>query len=174
MSSKYPHLNPALAPDTTLMRYDISKKARNTLSPDAWHAHASSLATAVPTRHLRLISKHFPWTIEIVVYDAQAVVTCQSVWDALYSAMQEEIVDSEWGFIAMDRKRREATERARRKRLDMRDSDTRYKRVDYLGDMPIFKGLERDTDFEGNRVMKGVEPCAETWVVKLGDRKSVV
>lgn len=37
-------------------------------------------------RQIRLISKEFPWTIDIM---ALSPITCELVWDALYAGLQE-------------------------------------------------------------------------------------
>jgi hypothetical protein len=146
------------------MRYNVSRKPDHSISQTAYHAHRHILATAVPCQHLRLISKAFPWTIEILVPGG---VTCESVWDALYAALQEHIMDSEWGMIVQDKKKKETVEKAHKKRIE-KDLDSMYKRIDFLGENVIFKGLEKDTQYEKERLLKGIERCAETWIVKLG------
>ncbi|KAJ7497647.1 hypothetical protein FB451DRAFT_1212248 [Mycena latifolia] len=150
-SAKYPTLNPALASDSTQIRYDVRKKARNEIAP----------ASAT---HVRLISKAFPWSIDIM---SNTPVTCEAVWDALYAGLQQHIADSEWGIVIGDKKLRETIEKAARRRVES-DPDARLKRIDWLGGNTIFKGLDRMEEFQEQRLLPGEEPCVETWVVKLG------
>jgi len=161
--SKYPSLNPSLAEDTTLLRFDVKQKPSTTLLASTFYANRHNFALAAPTRHMRLISKSFPWQIDIMT---QTNVTCEDVWESLYVALQQPIVDSEWGFIIKDAKQREAMEVAMKKRIEG-DADKRPKRIDYLGNVTLFRGLGRDDDLVKLRLMPHSPPCAETWVIKL-------
>ncbi|KAJ6625824.1 hypothetical protein B0H10DRAFT_2211702 [Mycena sp. CBHHK59/15] len=162
-SAKYPTLNPILASDTTPIRYDVRKKARNEIAPATYMPNRQLYATASAAMHVRLISKAFPWSIDVM---SNAPVTCEAIWDALYAALQEHIVDSEWGIVLGDKKLRETIEKAARKRGES-DGDSKLKRIDWLGGNTIFKGLDRMEEFQEARLLHGSEPCAETWVVKL-------
>lgn len=167
LSTKYPKLNPILAADTTLLRFDVKKKPRTEILASTYYSNCHVPATANGVAHLRLISKAFPWAIDII---SQTPVTCEAVWDALYSALQEPIADSEWGMIIGMKKQREIVEKAAKKRIeaDTRNEDKRMKRIDYLGDVTLFKGLDKDEDYEKLRLPPGEKPCPETWVVKFG------
>ena len=88
------------------------------------------------------------------------------VFDALHSGLQQPLVDSEWGFVAPDKKLRESIEKAAKTRSD-KDGEKALKRIDYLGDNTHFKGLEKVEDFEKARLLPGKQVVAETWVVKL-------
>ena len=106
-------------------------------------------------------------------------ITCEDVWGSLCATLQQPIIDSEWGIIIKDEKQKEAIEAAMKKRIDSEsesnankrykviDVDKRPKRIDYLGDMTLFKGLGKDDDFVKLRLMPHSPPCAETWVIKL-------
>lgn len=122
-------------------------------------------AMAIPTYHIRLISKAFPWSIEI---KSTTPITCAAVWDALHSALQENIADSEWGMLAGEKKLRETIEKAAKKR-GQSDADKALKRIDWLGDATIFRGLEKVEDFQKIRLLPGSDLVAETWVVKMSD-----
>ncbi|CAK5265491.1 unnamed protein product [Mycena citricolor] len=161
-SVKYPTLNPILALGTTTVRYDVRGQARNEIAQAIYMPNRLLVATSNQATHVRLISKAFPWSIEIV---SASPVTCEVIWDALYKALQEPIADSEWGIIILDRKQRETIEKAAKKRSD--NQDARYKRIDWLGGATIFKGLEKLEEFQDMRMLPGAEPCAETWVVRM-------
>ncbi|KAJ7594527.1 hypothetical protein C8J56DRAFT_440326 [Mycena floridula] len=164
-SSKYPNLHPMLAADSMALRFDISKKPRMAIPPAAYYTTAGASAMAGQVTSMRLISKHFPWSIEI---NASPAITCEAVWDSLYSAMQEYLADSEWGLL--EDKQRESIVKAAKKRVEGNsDGDKRLKRVDYLCGDTLFQGLYKDEGFATDRLLPGLKPCPETWVVKLSD-----
>ncbi|KAJ7217698.1 hypothetical protein GGX14DRAFT_549959 [Mycena pura] len=165
-STKYPTLHPVLASDTTQVRYDVRKKARNDIPPATYVPVRGQFATATSASHVRLISKAFPWSIDVM---SNTPVTCEAVWDALHVALQQPIQDSEWGFIVGEKKLRETVDKAARRRAETDGEETlTLKRIDWLGSNTIFKGLDRLEEFQEVRLLPGVEPCTETWVVKLG------
>ncbi|KAJ7646990.1 hypothetical protein FB45DRAFT_892012 [Roridomyces roridus] len=167
LSNKYPGLNPILAADANPMKYDVRKKARNEIAPATYMPIRNLYATSSSAVHIRLISKSFPWSIDVM---SNTPVTVEAIWDALYAALQQHIADSEWGILVndKDRKYREAIEKATKRRVDAGDADSRLKRIDWLGAQTLFKGLEKVDGFQELRLLPGAEDCPETWVVKLG------
>ncbi|KAF8828694.1 hypothetical protein HHX47_DHR3000278 [Lentinula edodes] len=164
-SAKYPSLHHILAVDSTTLKIDIKQKPRAGINASTFYAYADMYAMAIPTYHIRLISKAFPWSIEI---KSTTPITCAAVWDALHSALQENIADSEWGMLAGEKKLRETIEKAAKKR-GQSDADKALKRIDWLGDATIFRGLEKVEDFQKIRLLPGSDLVAETWVVKMSD-----
>jgi hypothetical protein len=114
------------------------------------------------TNQIRLYSKSFPWSIDI---RSTTPITCEDVWDAIYTALQEPIADSEWGLIIADKDRKIIIETAMSSRGG---PDMHMKRVDWLGDRTMFKGLEQDDDFQKARLVPGTVSCSDTYLVKLG------
>lgn len=163
-SHKYPNLNPILAADTTLLRYDIRKKPRDIILATTYFQSCHTPALAHHCSHVRLISKAFPWTIE--VKSNQASITCELIWDSIYHALQEPLADSEWGMVVTDKATRERVEKAAKKRQEI-DKDNRLKRIDLLGETTLFKGLEKDEEYEKLRLLPRASNCSETWVVRL-------
>lgn len=84
-SAKYPTLNPILASDSTQVRYDVRKKARNEIAPATYMPNRGLTATANAAAHVRLICKAFPWSIDVM---SNSPVTVEAVWDALYAAVR--------------------------------------------------------------------------------------
>jgi hypothetical protein len=80
--------------------------------------------------------------------------------------LQEPLADSEWGAAVVDKERREKILKAAKKRQE-KDKDKWLKRIDWLGETTLFRGLEQDADFEKLRLLPGVQACSETWVVRL-------
>ncbi|GLB37002.1 hypothetical protein LshimejAT787_0400530 [Lyophyllum shimeji] len=164
VSSKYPKLHPLLASDTTRLRFDVKRKPQE-IDATTYFANRHISATEAGVRKLRLISKAFPWTIDI---ESPVPVTCEAVWEALYHALQEPIADSEWGLILKIKKQREVVDKAAKKRMDEdRGDEVKLRRIDYLGEATWFKGLDKDDDFEKLRLLPGAQGCPDTWVVSF-------
>ncbi|TFK44135.1 hypothetical protein BDQ12DRAFT_672446 [Crucibulum laeve] len=164
-SAKYPNLNPILAADTTLLRFDVRKKPRTEIIASTYYSNRHAPAFATPVTTMRLWSKSFPWAIDIV---SPTPLTCEAIWEALHNGLQEPIVDSEWALIMGNKKMREVLEKGLKKRTEEDpQADKRPKRIDVLGDATLFKGLEKDEDFQKVRMIPGGQVVAETWVVKL-------
>ena len=86
----------------------------------------------------------------------------------MYLALQEYIVDSEWGFITRDEKMRRIVENAMKKRISADPmADKRPKRIDLLGDSTLFRGLEKDDDYTKAMLLPTAKGWSETWVIKL-------
>lgn len=161
--SKYPNLNPALAADTTLIRYDVRKAPCDGILLSTAAQLGPTPALSSTSSAIRIISRSFPWTLDI-----SAPVTCIAVFDGLYKMLQEPLADSEWGIVCtLDKSRRETIEKAAKARSE-RDKVKKLKRIDWLGDTTAFKGLEKDEEFEKKRLLPEVAACPETWVVKFG------
>jgi hypothetical protein len=161
-STLYPNLNPILAADTTLVRFDVKKRPLEEIQGTTFHTNRQAAATMNSTTQIRLCSKFFPWSIDI---KSTTPITCEDVWDAIYTALQEPLADSEWGLIISDKDRKFIIETAMSKR---EGPDMHMKRVDWLGDNTMFKGLEQDEDFQKARLFPGTVSCSDTYIVKLG------
>jgi hypothetical protein len=163
-SRKYPNLNPILASDTTLLRYDVRNMPKDAILSTTYNTNCHTPCLATPTSHIRLISKSFPWTID--VKSAHSSITFELLLDAIYYGLQEPLADSEWGMAVADKDQREMILKAAKKREE-KDKDKRLKRIDWLGENILFKGLEQDGDFEKLRLLPRAQGCPETWVVRL-------
>ncbi|KAF8658237.1 hypothetical protein AX16_002014 [Volvariella volvacea WC 439] len=164
MSKKYPTLNPALASDVTHIRFDVKTKPSQSIHPAAYQANRLLYATANKATAIRLISRSFPWTIDI---QSPLPITCEGVWDAIHTALQAPIVESEWALIsAFDTKHKDLLAKIIKKREEGGEPPL-LKRIDYLGDATILKGLEKDEDYSRSMLLPGGKAIPETWVVKL-------
>ncbi|PFH53707.1 hypothetical protein AMATHDRAFT_54141 [Amanita thiersii Skay4041] len=165
VSKKWPKLNQLLAAGETLVRYDVRKHPKDVILGNTYviEGHQPAVVGSPGVSRMVIISKVFPWSIEIKLTPHQ--LTCRHVWDALHDALDQPIDDSEWGMIVtQDKKIRETVEKAALHRLKNDKSGKKLKRIDFLGDKTMFKGLERDEEFEKIRLLPGSEACAETWV----------
>ena len=147
------------------MRFDVRSPPRDGIFVNTYlyHGLQPALITEAPITKMRLYSKVFPWTIDIV--SAQHPITCRDIWDAIHRALQQDIEDSEWGVIVLANKWRDAVEKAAKSRMEREKSSKKLKRIDFLGDSTMFKGLEKDEAQEKLRLLPGTEACAETWFV---------
>jgi hypothetical protein len=161
-SALYPNLNPILAADTTLVRFDVKKRPLEEIQGTTFHTNRQAAATMNSTTQIRLFSKSFPWSIDI---KSTTPITCEDVWEAIYTALQAPLADSEWGMIIGDKDRKVIIETAMGKR---EGPEMHMKRVDWLGDNTMFKGLEQDEDFQKARLFPGTVSCSDTYIVKLG------
>ena len=164
---KHPSLHPILAADTTLARVDVRfPPSTEAALPGATHyAYRHAHATVTQASHVRLISKDFPWSIDIKT--GGHPVTCDDVWNALHTALQQPLADSEWGALSHDASRAKKVQKAAKQRQSEGDKDKGLKRVDWLADSFTFRGLERDDDFAKRRLVYVDNECEETWVVKM-------
>jgi len=159
-----------MASDTTLARFKVTGKPRQEILASTFFTFRHIPALATPTTHMRLFSKHFPWSIEI---PSQQDITCEKIWSAIWSALQQPLEDSEWGMLCAGgetgQKRIDEIRAANRKRLDLNSfADKRLLRCDYLGEKVWFVGLEKDEQYQNKRLMPGLQPMEEnTWLVAM-------
>lgn len=164
-SAKYPALNPILADDTTLLRFDLKIKPSTAIMTSIYYSHRPMIVFENKAKKMRLLSKAFPWTIDI---DSLSPITVEDVWEAMFGALQQPIMESEWGFVVRDGKKREEIEAAVKKRVTADPtSDKRPLRIDYLGETTLFRGLEKDDDFAKAMLLPPHKLWSETWIVKL-------
>ena len=153
--------------DTTLALVDVRfQPSTEAALPNAtYYAYRHAYATATQASHLRLISKDFPWLIEIKT--GGHPVSCDNVWTAVYTALQEPLAESEWGILSNDLSKAKKVQKAAKQRQSEVDKDKVLKRVDWVADNFIFRGLEKDDDFAKRRLAYLDSDCEETWVVKM-------
>jgi len=152
---------------STLARIVIRKppSTESSLQSSTYYAYRHAYATANYATHVRLISRDFPWSVDIKTQYGTPV-TCEDIWNAVYSALQQPLADSEWGMIVGDKDRARKIERAAKKRQEI-DKGKKLKRLDWLGDAYLFRGLEKDDEFSKRRTAYAEEECPETVIVKM-------
>lgn len=139
----------------------------------SWMKGRTDPATFPRLTHIRLISPHFPWTIEVESPESQGSgVTCGEVASIIFEFFQRLIDKAEWGMIPLD-KQREVTVAYRRNRSTEKgmpggDMPEAMARVDILGNKTIFGGLVRDDDYVRQRL--GSLCGGATFVLLLHDR----
>ena len=166
-SQKYPILHPILAADTTLARVDVRfhPTSEGAFPNATYYAYRHAHATATQASHVRLISKDFPWCIDVKTTGHP--VTCDDVWNALHAGLQQSLADSEWGVLSHDPTKAKKVQKAAKQRQSEVDKDKALKRVDWVADNFIFRGLDKDDEFAKRRLAYVNNECEETWVVKM-------
>lgn len=116
--------------------------------------------TSTGAGHVLILSKYFPWSIEIG--PKERAITASDVLHELYDLLHKDLDDAVWGMS--DENTRAAILRAR----DLRDpGDERLKNVDLLTKRVMFQGLYRDEKFLRQRIQPGSQQVVETWLVEL-------
>ncbi|KAF9444006.1 hypothetical protein P691DRAFT_712503 [Macrolepiota fuliginosa MF-IS2] len=174
-SKKWPVLNAVIATDTTLARFKVTNKPSQEILASTFYTFRHVPALATPTTHMRLFSKQFPWCIEI---PSQRDITCEMIWNAVWSLLQQPLEDSEWGMLCAGgdagQKRIDEIIAANKKRLELNSfGDKRLLRCDYLGENVWFVGLEKDEQYQKKRLLPGSkqaqQPMEEnTWLISMG------
>jgi hypothetical protein len=163
---KCPNLHPILSADTTNVRIDLRvPPTSDDIQLPAYYVYRHAPATEDYALHIRLVSKDFPWSIE-VNSKYNEPVTCEGIWASLYALLQEPVADSEWGMVVADKERAKKIEKAAKKRQET-DKNKQLKRIDFLADSYIFKGLEKDDEFMKRRTVFFKEECPETYIMKM-------
>ena len=186
-ASKYPNLNPVLAVDTTYVKYDLRSEPLSSIHTSIHQTNAPSPAitkgkwkpgthgTSAYASEVRIVSKAFPWTLDVRGRPGE-VLTVGTIWDALHALLQEPVADSEWGAVLVyDKGKREGILKAAKERIEHERKQGKpgagavpLKRIDFLGEHTLFRGLERDETFEEHRLLPGAKAAAEIWVAKMG------
>ncbi|KAL0947824.1 hypothetical protein HGRIS_013892 [Hohenbuehelia grisea] len=177
-SEQYPSLNPLLAADVTMKRLDM-RKPPVTQPLESRYIHlkeapALDAAQCASPNTMRLVFRDLPWAVLVRASPGKRL-TCRMVWDQLYLSLQKPVKDSEWGALhcldegaQCDNARRAAAERGSKSAmLSKKYRQEPIRRVDFLGPICYFAGLERDDEFVKIRTLPGSEPAPDTWVVKM-------
>ncbi|KAI6040623.1 hypothetical protein EDC04DRAFT_1459517 [Pisolithus marmoratus] len=159
--SRYPRINAILAEDTTLIQYDVRRAPSCSLLLMVPQL-GRTLALPSPSSAIHIVSSEFPWSLDI-----PAPVTCAAVFEGLYDMLQKPMTDSEWGSVVFGKSRYWTILAAAKARAET-DGVMKLKRIDWLGNMTAFKGLEKNPEFESTRRMPWMAPGPETWVVRFG------
>ncbi|KAG1827499.1 uncharacterized protein BJ212DRAFT_1256472 [Suillus subaureus] len=149
-----------------LVLYDVRKSVKEEIKEITMSGLSAMLNVGMT--EIRIISKAFPWSIDIKA-PAGYHVTCNSVFRALHDQLQNYITDVEWAIVAVDKTRKKAICEAANLR-QKKDKDNKLKRIDWLGDMTVFKGLEEDKEFENEICLRGQMTVTGTWVARFGKK----
>jgi len=149
------------------IRCDVRKPVEEAILSGAWQQVRNATAFEKVTCKILIISKAFPWSIDVSARSGD-VVTCGDIFKALHKKLQKPIKGVEWAIVA-DRTRGKTIKEAAESR-QKKDRDKQLKRIDWLGDMTMFEGIEKDEEWEKKMRLPTSRSVPETWVVKFGSR----
>ncbi|KAF7315880.1 hypothetical protein MIND_00104500 [Mycena indigotica] len=171
---------PLHVPPTSHISYDVrcppstirvSPSTQNTRAGPAYRFSDLNIPFCPSSRpikrphSIRLISKDFPWAIEVCSIGA---ITCQEILIALYDSLQTPLTDTDWGFASEELRGR--IFRAWERRHTPTPDGGPLRRVDVLGTRCRLQGFCRDEEFATKRSLPGQESRGElvdTWIVKF-------
>ncbi|OCH93514.1 hypothetical protein OBBRIDRAFT_885494 [Obba rivulosa] len=98
-----PEVNPLLGPPEEggdhlawNMLFSVAQCQRTTEDPGlSWRAGRQAPATWPRITHLRLISRAFPWVIEVTASTASLGVTCSDVVEGIYASLQQRVTQAQ-------------------------------------------------------------------------------
>lgn len=144
-------------------------------------AHFEAPLTSPPTSAIKVISKDFPWEIDVESADEQTPVTIADLLNAVHDTLQKHITNSEW-WIVTDKVRdavsnqyvkncdRSSAANPRKYEIEKpREKSEGLRRVDWLLNNVVLMGLERDDVFAAQRVREK-DVRAITWILVTGPK----
>lgn len=147
-------------------------------------AHLDAPITSPPTNQIKVISKIFPWEIDVESAADDLPVTVADLINAVHDSLQKHISSSEW-WIVTDQARekvsaqyikncdRSSAGNSRRFEIEKpREKSEGLRRVDWLLDNIAVMGLEKDDAFVSQR-FRDRETRAMTWLLVTGPKRSM-
>jgi hypothetical protein len=140
-------------------------------------AHLEAPITSPPVASIKIISKVFPWEIDVDSEDASVAVTVGDLLAAVHDALQKHITNSEWWIVTDANRERVSTQyvkncdqssagSSRHKQVveKPRKKEEGLRRIDWLLDNFVMHGLERDDAYAALR-FRDREIRDRTWVL---------
>lgn len=156
-----------------------------TRSPQPIPEHElSQSATTPPVVHLRIITEHIPWTIDVrgrtsLQNDPSSRVRVVDVLEAIHKSLRTGITNEEWNRLqktSRDQIKKAYSRRCLASRafaLTGYEEKRGVRRVDYLEDKTMFLGLTMKPPVEQNDgYMRRGNAEESTWVMMLGSHSS--
>jgi len=144
-------------------------------------AHLDAPLTSPPSNRIKVISKAFPWEIDVESADETVPVTINDLINAVHESLQKHISGSEW-WIVTDQVRekvsaqyvkncdRSSAGNPRRYEIEKpREKTDGLLRVDWLLDNIVMMGLERDDSYAAQR-FRDKETRSITWLLVTGSK----
>jgi len=145
-------------------------------------AHLDAPITSPPTTQIKVISKAFPWEVDVESAADDLPVTVGDLINAVHECLQKHISGSEW-WIVTDQQRekvsaqyvkncdRSSAGNPRRFEVEKpREKSEGLRRVDWLLDNIVMMGLEKDETYIAQR-FRDRETRASTWVLVTGPKR---
>jgi len=143
------------------------------------HMHLKSGVTQPNISSMKIISKLFPWEIDVSSGSPNVPVTVEDLINAVHETLQKHITNPEWWIVTQDVRDRvtksyivnceapNVEKRGRRLVTKARNRKEGLRRIDWLLDNCVMKGLVKDDTFAKSRnIGEGIRDT--TWVLVLG------
>ncbi|EJD03070.1 uncharacterized protein FOMMEDRAFT_168141 [Fomitiporia mediterranea MF3/22] len=183
-SPRNPSLHFLLARDSARensFTLDLNIDPCHIVPPSVYQNYGALWVTRDRPLHFRIVSREFPWVIDIRAGEAleggERGVTCGDVWSHLYHELAKSISNEDWAHLSD----MAATDRVARGRHEYLVDLARQQigsgnnvslvRLDWLMRKTVFVGLERDEGYRlsTQRLLPGSERCTETWVAHFAE-----
>jgi len=145
-------------------------------------SHLGASITSPATTSIKVISKLFPWEIDVQSANSNTPVTVEDLIIAVHDALDKHITGSEWWIVTEDVRTkvsaqylkncdRSSTGEGRHKGEveKPRHKKEGLRRVDWLLDNFVMKGLEKDEAFSSTRI-RDKDIRDQTWVLVTGPK----
>jgi len=173
---------------TPHLHYDLRDfPSRALVSTNSSFSLSDSLLTASilnpATTAIKVVSKAFPWEIDVESADDNTPVTLEDLITAVHAALDKHITGSEWWIVTEDVRSKVSAQyskncdasssgegRHRGQLEKARSKKEGLRRIDWLLENFVMKGLEKDDQFLSTRIR---DPAIreKTWVLVTGNNK---
>ncbi|KII89381.1 hypothetical protein PLICRDRAFT_110081 [Plicaturopsis crispa FD-325 SS-3] len=135
-------------------------RCSHTVSEETWSEHLYSPATFPRLRTIFIISRSFPWIIDVNPEDVNIGVTCGDVLDEIYSYLHVKVVREEIralpssdlsAFNAAYQKNRARRDEHGEPAISLLRRSAAMRRLDWLSRKTFFGGLDRDDAYISER-----------------------
>jgi len=135
------------------------------------------------TTSIKVISKAFPWEIDVESADDNTPVTLEDLISAVHACLDKQLTGSEWWIVTDDVRAKVSSQYSKncdassvgesRHRGEVekpRHKNEGLRRIDWLLDNFVMKGLEKDDKFISTRI-RDPKVRESTWVLVTGNKK---
>jgi len=176
------HMNPHLNYDLRDFPSRALVRSGSTLSLLSDSLLVASILNPATTS-IKVISKAFPWEIDVESADDNSPVTLEDLITSVHASLDKHITGSEWWIVTEDVRTKVSSQYSKncdsssvgegRRRGDVekpRHKKEGLRRIDWLLDNHVMKGLEKDDQFISTRIR---DPAIreKTWVLVTGQNK---
>lgn len=165
-------IHPTLDSDKTTRLFNVRQRPDWSLQDTFWWVRHEKAIRGTDCRLVRLVSRDFPWTIDIHPHVRSRVpyVTCGDILYGLYEYFWLDMDAVDWRFVlGLEEDQQKAVKDTIELRI--RGNGSVAKKIDWLVKKVLFRGLIKDDDFAQSLLPPGHQLYPYTYVVKLVECK---
>ena len=182
---RYPGLHFLLANDLAALNrfdYDVRRSPRNGISAEVYESYSTLWAMRSRPGDIRIVSREFPWIIDVKAAPApenESGVTVGDIWNSLYEELLKPLTDADWSLLTSlaaleDEKALQRLSYLTNiaSRQDQRGDPISLRRLDWLMRKTLFIGLTKDDNFQlcQKYILPGKALLPETWIAEFQER----